>query len=259
MMSVLRVFFLMFCLASGLLSAAPQGYQNFSRNSGGIFTLLNMGFHIDAWFFDAESFSLCVLDEGDSAARYGTLAAAMRAGHCVAGINGGYFAADAAATPLGMLRHEGRQVTPLATGSFTVAGVLYDTGRDIRLERSRRLTTPVARMREAVQGGPFLVENGRKVSGLNDVKRARRSFVATDGMGNWCLGMSSPLTLEELAAWLASERALGSFRVQTALNMDGGTSSAFWVAHPPVDKPGVKNVRNYVGIVPRSSRRAKGR
>ncbi len=253
--AMLRALLFVFCLLPGLLhAAAPQeGYHHFSRGSrsSGLFALLNPGQHIDAWFFSAAQFRLCVLDEGDAAPRYGTLEAALRAEGCVAGINGGYFGADEARTPLGLLRHKGRQLSPLATGSFAVAGVLYDTGRDIRLERSRKLSLPPARMQEAIQGGPFLVEHGRKISGLNATKRARRSFVATDGQGTWCLGMSSPMTLEELAVWLASGRALGNFRVYTALNMDGGTSSAFRVAAPPVHKPGVKAVRNYIGIMPR--------
>ncbi len=256
MAHMLREALLVICLCAGVLHASPQGYHSFSRggSSSGLLALLNPAPRIDAWFFTSASHGLLVLDEGDGGNRYGSLGEALRAEGCVAGINGGYFAADEASTPLGLLRHGGKQVTPLASGSFAVAGVLYDTGREIRLERSRKLSVPPARMREAIQGGPFLVEHGRKIAGLNASRRARRSFVATDGKGYWCLGMSTPMTLEELAAWLASGRALGSFRVQTALNMDGGSSSAFWVAKPQVDKPGVKAVRNYIGIAPRSRR-----
>ncbi len=251
---MLRGLLLTFCLFTGALLAAPQGYHSFVRGGepqGLLATLFNTRPRIDAWFFSAERYALCVLDEGDSGERYGSLERALSAESCVAGINGGYFADDAAGTPLGLLRHDGRQISPMAGGSFTVAGVLYDTGRELRLERTRRLSTAPARMREAIQGGPFLVEHGRKIAGLNAAKRARRSFVATDGRGNWCLAVSSPLTLDELAAWLASGTALGSFRVQTALNMDGGTSSAFRVATPQVYQPGVKAVRNYIGVKPR--------
>ncbi len=256
MAGMLRVALLVICLFAGVLHASPQGYHSFSRrgSSSRLLSLLNLGQQLDVWFFSSVSHALRVLDEGDSGNRYGSLGEALRAEGCVAGINGGYFAADEARTPLGLQRHGGKQLTPLATGSFAVVGVLYDTGREIRLERSRKLSHPLARMREAIQGGPFLVEYGRKIAGLNVTKRARRSFVATDGKGNWCLGMSSPMTLDELAAWLASGTALGSFRVQTALNLDGGTSSAFWAASPQVDKPGVKSVRNYIGIVPRQRR-----
>ncbi len=254
---MLRALILLFCVLAGPLSAAPQGYHSFTPEGAatGFFSFLSQQPRIDAWFFSSSTHGMLVLDEGNAGKRYGSLEKALRAERCVAGINGGYFAADEARSPLGLLRHQGRQISGMASGSFTVAGVLYDTGRELRLERSRRLSTAPSRMREAIQGGPFLVEHGRKIAGLNATKRARRSFVATDGRGNWCLGMSTPMTLDELAARLASGRALGSFRVQTALNMDGGTSSAFWVASPQVDKPGVKAVRNYIGIAPRKGRR----
>ncbi len=253
MSPVLRALFMCCCLLAGPLLAAPQGYHSFMREEPGraLFSFLHVTQRIDAWFFSSSRHGFVVLDEGDGGKRYGSLEKALRAEGCVAGINGGYFAADAAHTPLGLLRHGGRQLNPIASGSFTVVGLLYDTGREIRLERSRRVTMPLTRMREAIQGGPFLVEKGRRIAGLNDTKMARRSFVATDGQGNWCIAMSSPMTLHELATWLASGTALGSFRVQTALNMDGGTSSAFWVASPTVNKPGVKAVRNYIGILPR--------
>ncbi len=246
------------CLCSSPLMAAPQGYHSFTRpaTGGGLTALFNAPPRIDAYFFRTAEAQLVVLDEGDAAPRYGSLDAALRAGKCLAGINGGYFGADAERTPLGLLRHGGRQVTPLASGSFAVAGVLYDTGKELRLERSRKLSTRPEQMKEAIQGGPFLVEKGKKVAGLNAERRARRSFVATDGKGNWCLAMSSPLTLDELAAWLASGGALGSFKVATALNMDGGTSSGFRCTTPTVHKPNAKAVRNYIGIAPRAGVKA---
>ena len=258
MAAMLRCFLLLFCLLTTCLSAEPQGYHSFSKEEAarGLLAMLTPEHRIDAWFFRAADVQLAILDEGNAGTRYGSLEAAMRAERCVAGINGGYFGADAAHTPLGLVRHGGRQLNPLATGSFAVAGLLYDTGRELRLERSKKASTSTPRMQEAIQGGPFLVEYGKKVAGLNSTRSARRSFVATDGRGNWCLAMSSPFTLDALAAWLASGKALGGFRVRTALNLDGGTSSAFWVANPPLYKPGVKAVRNYIGVKPRAAKGA---
>lgn len=90
---------------------------------------------------------------------------------------------------LGLIVHGGRQRYRLATGAFTVAGVLSDDGKTIRLERSRALRTPIASMKEALQAGPFLIENGKPVAGLNNSRRARRSFIATDGRGRWCIAV----------------------------------------------------------------------
>ena len=209
------------------------------------------GHRIEAHFFHASTYELCIVDEGDGNPIYGNLEAAMSSNSCVAGINGGYFAANPTRTPLGLLRHASRGISPLSTGSFTVAGTLYDTGENIFLERSASLRVPQQRMREAIQGGPFLVEQFRVVPGLERTRKAMRTFIATDGAGVWCLAITSPLTLRELANILCSPNSLGSFRVRMALNMDGGSSSAFWDSTANIYRQGFKSVRNYIGIRPR--------
>ncbi len=255
-----RSLLLISLLAAPGLLAAHAGYQSFALEGrvNGLLSLFGAEEKIEAWFFDASSHRLVVLDEGDAGENYGSLDRAVDAGGCVAGINGGYFSADEARSPLGLVLHGGKLVAPLATKGFTVSGALYDTGRTVKLERSGRLSTPVSKMAEAIQGGPFLVENGKVVGGLNATRRARRSFVATDGQGHWCLGVTGALSLDELGRLLASGRALGDFRVQTALNMDGGSSSAFWSGQPHVYRMNTKPVRNYIGVAPRPPERREG-
>ena len=80
------------------------------------------GYRIEAHFFRADTHELCIVDEGDGKPAYGNLKAAMLSNSCVAGVNGGYFAANPERTPLGLLRHASRSIAPLSTGSFTVAG-----------------------------------------------------------------------------------------------------------------------------------------
>ncbi len=255
--SMLRVLALFLLLLVSLPALAEHRVFTRPAQQGGLLSFLAGPDRLDVHFFRASEFALIVLDEGDGAPRYGSLQEAMRRNDCRAGVNGGYFAADAKRSPLGLLRHDGVSLHRLASGSFTVAGVLYDTGREIRLERSGRLSVAPSRMREAIQGGPFLVEVGKRVAGLERSKRARRTFVATDGKGLWCLGVSSSLSLHELAVWLSTPGSLGSFRVLTALNMDGGSSSAFWDGSDGTSFPAFKDVRNYIGIVPRRSQERK--
>lgn len=244
-------------LACGLAMAEHAVFVRASQASGPLSFLVRQQDRIDAHFFQSSKWRLVVLDEGNSgSAQGGSLAAAMRHAGCSAGINGGYFAADSARTPLGLLKHRGRAVTRLASRGFTVAGALYDTGQELKLERSLALTSPVEKMQEAIQGGPFLIENGSIVKGLDKRKQARRTFIATNGKGLWCMAVSSPLSLHGLAEWLASPGAMGDFKVQTALNLDGGSSSAFWDASDGTYLPGLKPVRNYIGIIPRPGRKA---
>lgn len=251
---MLRVLLLFTWLLSCSISYARYAVFTRETEDAGFFSFLSADDRIDVHFFSGSDHMIYVLDEGKTGkAQGGSLAEAMRRNDCIAGVNGGYFAADRDHTPLGILRHEGKQKTPLATKGFTVSGILYDTGKKLKLERSHALSTPVEQMEEALQGGPFLVEKGKVVSGLNNDKKARRTFIATDERGNWCIGISSALTLHQLASWLAQPDSLGNFQVQKALNLDGGTSSAFWDKQGGIYLPGSKNVRNYVGVKKRPS------
>lgn len=253
---MLRVLLFFFLLFASIGKAQHVQFSRQAQQQSWLAALLPRD-EIDAYFFDATHYQILVLDEGDiRKPRYGSLEQAMHQNQCVAGSNGGYFAADATGTPIGLLKHHGRTVTPFSSGSFTVSGLLYDTGTTLQLTRSKSNTRKTASMREALQGGPFLVEQGKLVSGLNNTRKARRTLIATNGHGKWCLAVTSPLTLKELALWLQSPGALGSFHVHTALNLDGGTSSAFWcdslyrISHS-------KPVRNYIGIIPRKRHQSK--
>lgn len=257
---MVRSLTLALAMAWSICSVCRAEHAVFTRPSPapqGLFFFLRQDDRIDAHLFSSRDYMLQVLDEGDSGTQQGgTLAEAMRRSGCAAGVNGGYFAADATHTPLGLLRHRGKSITRLATQGFTVAGVLYDTGEKLLLERSHTLSAPIERMQEAIQGGPFLVEQGRLVPGLDRQKAARRTFVATDGKGNWCLAVSSPMSLHQLAEWLATPGAMGAFTVRHALNLDGGTSSAYWDGTDGTYLPSFKPVRNYVGIKPRPAPKA---
>lgn len=244
--------FVVFCLL--LIGMSPAEHAVFTKKSadqGGLLSLLGANTdRIEAHFFRAHEVGLYIVDEGDGQPRYGSLEAAMKKERCLAGVNGGYFGADVARTPIGLVRHAGVTISPFSAKGFTVAGVVYDTGETIRMERSSRLRAPLESMREAIQGGPFLLEQGRAIQGLEKTKKASRTFIATDGSGRWCIAVTSPLTLHELAVWLAQKGSMGGFRVYSALNLDGGSSSAFWDAETSL--PGFKAVRNYVGVRPRT-------
>lgn len=242
-----------------LVGICPAQYVQHTRSGGSTGSWANLlgadTQRLELFVFRANEMQLCVVDEGEGEKpRYGSLEAAMQVNRCVAGVNGGYFGSDKRRRPLGLLCCRGVVISPLATGSFTVAGVVYDTGNGIRMERSKNISTPLRGMQEAIQGGPFLVERGQIVPGLEKTKKAARTFIATDGKGTWCIGISSALTLQDLARWLADSSALGGFKVGSALNLDGGSSSAFWESVQGVNRPGFKSVRNYVGVRPRTSR-----
>ena len=81
-------------------------------------------------------------------------------------------------------------------------------------------------MQQAVQGFPMLVLDGEPVYRRSGPP-ARRSIVALDGAGRVLL-LATPLlgpSLAETAAWLASS----DLDIESALNLDGGGSTLFYV------------------------------
>lgn len=166
-----------------------------------------------------------------------------------AGMNGGYFHPDH--RPLGLAISGGKEIHGFEKAKL-LSGVLAVRGNRIELVRSGAFK-PGKDVQEALQAGPWLVEKGAPVTGLNAERKARRSVVITDGKGNWAIMATGPLTLAETGEVLALPGLPGGWTVRDALNLDGGSSTALWAATQP--KPlevfSFGAVRNYLAIVPR--------
>ena len=129
-------------------------HRVFTRKDG----FLSMRDKLNVYFFQSDTHRLLVRDEGSvRAPRYGSLDKAMRKSPCSAGVNGGFFGADAEGTPLGLVVQDGKRLSPLATGSFAVSGVVYDTGknglfliRSSALKRMKKLPAMQAAFREGL-------------------------------------------------------------------------------------------------------------
>jgi uncharacterized protein YigE (DUF2233 family) len=199
---------------------------------------------IELAVFSSKGATLRVIDDADGS---GTLAETMQREHCIAGTNGGYFDPDHA--PVGLLIGDGRMIAPLRKARLLSGVVSVVRGR-VRIERAAEFsmkTKPAA----ARQCGPFLVNAGKPIRGLNDTQSARRTFVATTSGDAAALGYCSSVTLAQLGTLLATPGLAPQFKVQHALNLDGGSSSGFWFSGQtkPFSIPEYKRVRDYIGIV----------
>ena len=196
--------------------------------------------------FSPKTATLRVIDDADERP---TLAETMQRENAIAGVNGGYFDADHA--PLGLLISDGRMVAPLRKAKL-LSGVVSAAKGEVKIQRVAEFsmkTTPTA----ARQCGPFLVERGAAVPGLNATRAARRTYVALAGNDTAAIGYSSHLTLAQLAAVLATRGVIPDVKLQRALNLDGGSSSAFWFAAEgaPHSIGEQKTVRDFMAVVPR--------
>lgn len=177
------------------------------------------------------------------------LASVMRRGRAIAGVNGGYF--DPQNAPVGLLISDGKLIAPFRKARL-LSGVLVATKGRVELLRAGEYSSRKSAT-TALQCGPFLVDGGTAVPGLNDTKSARRTFVLTSGPDRAGIGFCSTVTLAQLGEILATPRLIPDLKIQRALNLDGGSSSAFWFA----GADGVfsiaeqKTVRNFVVIAPK--------
>jgi uncharacterized protein YigE (DUF2233 family) len=197
---------------------------------------------LDLALFSTKSAGLRVIDnpKGES-----DLAAVARRARVIAGVNGGYF--DPQNTPVGLLISDGRLIAPLRKARL-LSGVLVITKARIEVIRSAEYSSRKYAI-AAVQCGPFLVDAGKAVAGLNDTRPARRTFVFTSGPDRGAIGFCSSVTLAQLGEILATPE----LKAQRALNLDGGSSSAFWFSgtNGVVSIPEQKTVRNFVVVAPK--------
>jgi exopolysaccharide biosynthesis protein len=179
--------------------------------------------------------------------RYGSVADAASDTDAIAGVNGGYFQADG--TPVGLLVSDNRTVHKLETAKI-LSGVFCLRDGKPGLVRSSRF----ARMKDvsqAIQCGPFLREDGKAVTGLNNQRSAPRTFVFTAGNSVWGFGICRSVTLAEMGQILSVPDLLGRTSVVSALNLDGGSSTQFWArsGDEVVSSSTVAVVANYLLLV----------
>jgi uncharacterized protein YigE (DUF2233 family) len=202
---------------------------------------------VDVAIFSGKSCTLRVLQNESGEAGIGEV---MRHGKCLAGVNGGYFSEKF--EPIGLRIVNGQMIAPLQRAPL-ITGVLVASSRGIQIVRAREFSRR-SDVNAAIQCGPFLVERGQHIRGLNNSNLARRSFAAMMTNDRRLLGVCSDVSLADLSTILATVPLAEDMKIERALNLDGGSSSAFWFAREngsAFSIPEQKSVRDFVGIVPK--------
>jgi exopolysaccharide biosynthesis protein len=195
--------------------------------------------------FAPKTHAFAVMDNPDGAFDLGSACAKRGA---LAGVNGGYFLPDR--TPLGLVIRQGAQIHPLERGKL-ISGIVSVSASAVAIQRAAAFKLSPA-VREALQAGPFLIEGGKKIAGLNATKGAARTVVFQDAKGRAGCIVCKSVSLAEMAEVLATPALFPEAKIVRALNLDGGSSTALWVrGTPPFYQREWKSVRNYLAIVPR--------
>jgi hypothetical protein len=202
---------------------------------------------VDLAIFSTKSCTLRLLQNDDGAE---SLADVMRHEKCVAAVNGGYF--DEKFAPIGLRMANGQMIAPLQRARL-ITGVLVASSRGVQIVRSREFSQRRG-VAAAIQCGPFLVDRGQSIGGLNNSRLARRTFAATTTGDRALVGVCSGVSLAELSKILATTSFAGDLRIERALNLDGGSSTGFWFARENSSAFSIseqKPVRDFVGVVPK--------
>jgi exopolysaccharide biosynthesis protein len=201
---------------------------------------------VDVAVFSAKSTALRVIDSPDGQ----SLGATMKRENFVCGVNGGYF--DTEFKPIGLRVADGTTSSPLRRARL-ITGILLQSDRGIDVVRVSEFAGP-KKIITAVQSGPFLVEGNKRIRGLNDSQVARRTFAGIATNDRAFLGVCSDVSLAELANILATVSIVADSKTRRAMNLDGGSSSAFWFAREDGSAfsiSGRKPVRDFVAVVPK--------
>src|SRR6266404_8730236 len=202
---------------------------------------------VDLAIFSTKSCTVRVLQNEGGADSLGEI---MRNEKCLAGVNGGYFNENFA--PLGLRIANGQMIAPLQRARL-ITGVLVASSRGVQIVRSREFSQRRG-VAAAIQCGPFLVDRGQPIGGLNDSHLARRTFAATTTGDRALVGVCSGVSLAELSKILATTSFAEDLRIERALNLDGGSSTGFWFARENSSAFSIseqKPVRDFVGVVPK--------
>lgn len=189
-----------------------------------------LGITFEGVAFDSRSAILEVADQaGGPGSQFPDSAAAGRALGGSAAINAGFFTPEGA--PLGLVAANGKISGSWNSASSLGSGVWARafTGASAISRRENLGKVDAGRMQELIQAGPLLVENGALVSGLETSKTSTRIAILWNGGTKWWIGRASPCTLAAFSQAIIDGKPAG-WKVQQALNLDGGRSADLWIS-----------------------------
>jgi hypothetical protein len=207
--------------------------------------------------FDSRDHLLVVVDQaGGPGSQFADAAAAAKSRGGLAAVNAGFFTPEG--EPLGRVISQGKPAGGWNSASSLGSGVWHmdASGRQAISRREALGRSGASSMRELIQAGPLLVENGRGVTGLDGVKSSARVVILWDGGTRWWIGRSEPCSLAAMGSALTRSGPAG-WPVRQALNLDGGRSADLWVSSAVAGGPLLRRpvwnrqVRNFLVLVPR--------
>lgn len=207
---------------------------------------------VDLCLFDSNEHHLRVLDNRAPSGlpRAERLTYAMKSGHYLPAVNGGFFEADAAFAPVGLMISYGQRTGEFSRKYWLRGVVQVRDGKLELLDYDDFQDDPA--ITDLIQSGPWLIVDGERWrEGIGEGYTASRTFIAHDGKGQWVFGVTQAVSLGELVDILESALVRDYIEIEHALNLDGGPSTAFWMRTPnreTISREEAWPVRNYLAL-----------
>jgi uncharacterized protein YigE (DUF2233 family) len=208
---------------------------------------------LHGYHFNQKTETLRVIDRNAATlAPWKSLGEAFSSVRALAGCNGGYTLPDG--KPIGIVVSDSVRFGALETKPGPTSGLVLVKWNTISLLNAAHATeADLMGATQAIQGGPFLVENGRPAAGLDSKTYSRRTVLVTSGHGDWAILYAPSATFSGLANLLGDGKSFTKFPISAALNLDGGLSSGIWIhlgdGAPPVYLREVNPVRTGIAVV----------
>ena len=203
--------------------------------------------------FDQSKVEIRVLEQSDqkSAKRLPEL---MNEIGAFAGCNGGYFHASGDFSPCGLQICSGNRTGKPDEGQYVASLTVQDEVPAL-IESDEFKDSP--RLQQMVQCSPWLVMDGVSFPKSEGDVKNRRTFIATNGKGLWCIGCCTSIELSRLGNMLKDGQVVKGFKATRALNLDGGPSSGLWWKARDGTQGGLQQpakVRNFIALFPKAVR-----
>lgn len=222
-------------------------------------SLLFFKSHITLLRFNLSDYRIAVVRATDFGMSRSTTRVLCQKARALACINANFF--DESGKPLGLVVTRGMTLQGLHRGGGTLTGI-FQVSRQNPSIVNRNDYNPESIV-EAIQAGPRLIANNKKIPGLKEASAStRRSGVCIDKSNRIVFFAMSAgffgLSLEELRDILLSE----SIDCRDALNLDGGGSTQLFAearisssepsSAPLIDVEGTDEVPVALAVFPRS-------
>ena len=147
----------------------------------------------------------------------------------MASVNGGYFDEHNQAT--GLVISNGNAAGTSYNGYGGMLAVDAQGTISLRSLRDQPYDPNSEQLLQATQSTPMLIINGKRTNFSADAASKRRTVVAMDKQGRllFIISPSQAFSLDELADLLVDHAKASDLNLQTALNLDGGSSTGLYL------------------------------